>query len=152
MKSKNKKSITVLDDPSCSAPILDAANCSPVLCYVDGSWAYFTTQKLSEQWGDDWNDAPYEHNAGEPYQWHDRRDSEPWQIIKVAWDGEFEAPCAAQYNSPWSVQRINAGAVAWLQTSRWIGGDPIVIMAGTTIEDFCQKIREGGGRVYLEKD
>jgi hypothetical protein len=44
----------------------------PVLCYVDGVFAYFTTQSLKKQTGDDWNDAPYEHNAGEPYGpcWH----------------------------------------------------------------------------------
>lgn len=29
-----------------------------VLCYVDGNCAYFTTQPLDQQWGDDWNDAP----------------------------------------------------------------------------------------------
>jgi uncharacterized protein (TIGR02996 family) len=50
------------------------ANCWPgaALCYVDGGEAFFTTQPLSEQWGDDWNDAPYEHNAGDPYEpcWH----------------------------------------------------------------------------------
>lgn len=42
------------------------------LCYVSGPFAYFTSKELSEQWGDDWNDAPYEHNAGEPYApcWH----------------------------------------------------------------------------------
>ena len=36
----------------------------PVLCYIDQhKRAYFTTQALSKQWGDDWNDAPYEQNA-----------------------------------------------------------------------------------------
>ncbi|OGN14800.1 MAG: hypothetical protein A3J47_00270 [Candidatus Yanofskybacteria bacterium RIFCSPHIGHO2_02_FULL_43_22] len=39
----------------------------PVLCFVEGNTAYFTTQELSKQWGDDWNDAPYEHNAERPY-------------------------------------------------------------------------------------
>ena len=44
------------------------------LCYVDGPWAYFTTQDLKRQWGDDWNDAPYERNAGTPYGpcWHNQ--------------------------------------------------------------------------------
>jgi len=37
------------------------------LCYVDLPWVYFTTQDLDKQWGDDWDDAPYEHNAEEPY-------------------------------------------------------------------------------------
>jgi hypothetical protein len=43
-----------------------------MLCYVNLPWCYFTTKPLDEQWGDDWDDAPYEHNAGEPYGpcWH----------------------------------------------------------------------------------
>jgi len=125
----------------------------PVLCYIEGSWAYFTTRKLSEQWGDDWDDAPYEHNAGTPYDYsdHDKKDGrEPWQIVKVAWDGDFEPPCEGHLNSPWSVEQINAGAVAWLRTSRWRTCKPVIIPAGTTLERFCELIREGGGKVYLE--
>ena len=46
------------------------------LCFVDSEeWAgdpitlYFTElDDVTEQWGDDWNDRPYEHNAGEPYE------------------------------------------------------------------------------------
>ena len=37
--------------------------------YVEGKkekWAFFTPM-FERQWGDDWNDAPYEHNAGYPY-------------------------------------------------------------------------------------
>ena len=55
---------------------VDASPLHPVvihwLCYIDGPWAYFTTRPVAEQWGDYWDDAPYEHNAGEPYKpcWH----------------------------------------------------------------------------------
>lgn len=40
------------------------------LCYVEGAFAYFTTQNLQEQWGDDWDD-PLD-NSGTPYTpcWH----------------------------------------------------------------------------------
>jgi hypothetical protein len=31
-----------------------------ILCYIDDDYAYFTEQSLDKQWGDDWNDAPYE--------------------------------------------------------------------------------------------
>ena len=34
------------------------------LCYIENDNAYFTTNDLMKQWGDDWNDALYEHNAG----------------------------------------------------------------------------------------
>lgn len=131
---------------------LGLAHGSPVLCYVSGCWAYFTTRKLSEQWGDDWSDAPYEHNAETPYEYgeHDRNKGRaPWTITKVAFDGDFEPPCEGHCNSPWSVEQINAGAVAWLRTSRWHGGKPVIVPAGTTLERFCELIREGGGNVYL---
>ena len=42
------------------------------LCYVKDNIALFTTQSLSKQWGDDWDDATFEHNADKPYSpcWH----------------------------------------------------------------------------------
>ena len=106
-----------------------------VLCYVEDNWAYFTTRGLSKQWGDDWDDAPYEHNAGTPYEWNERWGAFGvpfYHIVKVAFDGPFERPCDPHLNSPYSVQRINSGAIAWLTTERWC--DKIVaIPAGTTL-------------------
>jgi len=119
---------------------------NPVLCYVDGPWAYFTTQALEDAWGDDFDDAPYEHNAGTPY---GPCKHEKFEIIKVAWDGDFETPSFGHCNSPWSVEQINAGAVAWLRTSRYSPGKPVVIPAGTTMERFYALIRKGGGTVYM---
>ena len=122
------------------------------LCYVSGSWAYFTTQELKDQWGDDWNDAPYEHNAGSPYHYsdHDKKEGrEPWEIVRVAWDGPFEAPCSEVLNSPFSVEQINKGAVPWLVRSRWNTDLPYVaILAGETLPQFKDKIKMLGGKVY----
>lgn len=42
------------------------------LCYVEDNFAYFTND-FENQWGDDWNDRPYEHNAGEPYEKKDKK-------------------------------------------------------------------------------
>lgn len=42
----------------------------PTVCYFDEPWLFFTSAPLAAQWGDDWNDAPYEHNAGTPYPDH----------------------------------------------------------------------------------
>ena len=123
----------------------------PVLCYVKEPWAYFTTQELSRQWGDDWNGAPYEHNAGPPcaYAEHDKEAGrEPWEIVKVAWDGDFETPSCGHCNSPFTVEQINSGAIAWLRTSRWIHGKACAIPAGTTLARFRELIRAGGGFVY----
>lgn len=139
----------------------------PVLCYVKDQWAWFTTQPLSDQWGDDWNDAPYEHNAGDPYGpvWHNlpeyvekrgelcrcgacvrdwNEDGTPkWRVYKIAWDGSFEEPCASHWNSPYSVQAINQGAAPWLAS------ESVKISAGVTMVEFCELIRCGGGTVYL---
>ena len=130
---------------------LAAADGSPLLCYVDEQWAYFTTQPISQQWGDDWDDVPYEHNAGTPYDYsdHDKaKGRKPFAITKVAYDGDFDTPCSNQY----SVEMINAGTVAWLRTSQWRTGKLIAIHAGTTLERFCELIREGGGNVYVAND
>jgi hypothetical protein len=126
-------------------------NPAPRLCYVDAPWAYFTTQDRADQWGDDWDDAPYEHNAGAPYTYgeHNKKEGRaPWHIIKIAYDGDFETPRCAHLNSPWSVEKINDGAVPWLKSSSWLGGDPIVIHAWATLDYFRAMIEKGGGSVY----
>lgn len=126
------------------------------LCYIDDAWAYFTTQALADQWGDDWNDAPYEHNAGEPYKW-DKYDEEkgraPWEIVKLAYDSpRLETPAQhANGCSRYSVEQINAGIVPWLA----IYYDPkqgTDIMAGCDVWEFTQKVIASGGMVYWPFD
>jgi len=127
----------------------------PVLCYVDSSWAYFTTQELSEQWGDDWDDVPYEHNAGQPYEFGaeaEVADRETWEIIKVAFDGNFVEPKEGCINSPWSVQSLNMGVYPWLRSSPWNDVITIDIYAGATLLQFCELIRKGGGHVYMRPE
>lgn len=124
-----------------------------VLCYVIGAWAYFTSQPLDKQWGDDWNDAPYEHNAGHPYD-PGPNDLHPdgtpkWTVVQMVWDGPFELPCDHHLNSPYSVEQINAGAVAWLRTDSWCK-EQVVIPAGVTISEFVRLVKKAGGRVWKE--
>lgn len=141
---------------------------SLILCCVDGEDAYFTTRPLSEQWGDDWNDAPYEHNAGPPYRpiWHNEkkksldgmcwceRCQEDWnkdgtpkyEIVRIAWYGPLLAPCDGYLNSPWSVQAINRGKVPWLR-SRDEAPNKIAIYAGASLCEFREKVTLAGGTV-----
>lgn len=114
------------------------------LCYVEDCWAYFTTADLSEQWGDDWNDAPYEHNAGVPY---DSNRDKCWTVIKVAFDADLNAPCYNCLNSEWSVEQINNGQIPWLSSCDW-SGNTVKIYAGTSLADFKQIITSIGGSVY----
>lgn len=124
------------------------------LCYIEKPWAYFTTLPLDVQWGDDWNDAPYEHNAGRPYMPRERCsqdwdvDGSPlWEVIRIAFDGPFETP--AEYhpspNSPWSVEEINRGEVPWLTHENDRG---ICLYAGAGLTTFRQFIRNNGGEIY----
>lgn len=119
------------------------------LCYVRGPWAWFTTRELSEQWGDDWNDALYEHNAGPPYERIGHEEG-AWDIVKVAWDGWLEEPCERHLNSPWSVEQINAGAVAWLHSPSYEDAN-VVIPAGTTLPEFRRLVAEARGHVYEDR-
>jgi hypothetical protein len=135
------------------------------LCYIKGDTAYFTTQDLDKQWGDDWNDVPYEHNAGTPYgpsisyfvdgreeknplDWNE--DGTPrfslYHLKFTAW--QLETPADNVRNSRYSVKDINAGAVAWLR-GNLDDGTPIAIPAGASIDEFKQKVRLAGGTIYL---
>jgi len=122
------------------------------LCYVQKPWAFFTTQDVAKQWGDDWNDAPYEHNAGWPYEWYLGEKKEPWNIIRVAFDSPHETPCDGAINSRWSVQQINAGAIAWLFPSSYDSNEKVKpIYAGVTLAEFRTLIRTAGGVVYEDR-
>lgn len=102
------------------------------LCYVADGCAYFTSANLQDQWGDDWNDAPSEHNAGTPYE------NPGEQILKIEFTGPFQEPCQNYY--PFSVQLINRGFSPWLRT------DKQCILAGATPEQFREWIRQNGGQ------
>ena len=126
------------------------------LCFVGDNKAYFTTQDLEKQWGDDWDDAPYEHNAGTPYLWREGekdnlslRLKTPWQILDIYYEADLETPCSGHNNSPYSVEAINKGGVAWLQSPSYVK-EPIRIFAGTTLSQFLAIIKELRGKVYMQ--
>ena len=125
------------------------------LCYVDGQKAWFT-DNFEKQWGDDWNDKPYECNAGEPYEnWSEliednedvfKRKYKHHQIkLKTLYfetdDWSEQKPCDM---GRFSVEDINKGTIAWVHT------DKFNILAGTEMEEFIKIIKENGGKIYME--
>jgi hypothetical protein len=124
------------------------------LCYIcpRTNFAYFTTVDLQVQWGDDWNDAPYEHNAGEPYS-HSGVDRSPHKLVKIAWEGPFCTPAqSAAGNSNFSVEAINKGAVPWLTPDECSASEHTEpILAGASIEEFISKVELAGGCVYIPR-
>lgn len=116
------------------------------LCYVSGQMAWFTTQTLSAQWGDDWNDAPYAFNAGEPYE--DDQSPPRWQLYRLMFACSKLEPIGERYGYV-SVQEINAGEWPWLV------GDPDnvwdwknAIFAGATVAQMTAAIQAAGGQIY----
>ena len=121
------------------------ANDNYRLCYVSNNILYFT-DNFKHQWGDDWNDAPYEHNADPPYEW-DERESWKWNIthgrghiryIAIMPEWCIRQPCDGHLNSPYSVENINKGAIAWLYFDE-AGG----LMAGATMDEAIAWCRKG---------
>ena len=131
------------------------------LCYIDGGTAFFTTQPLADQWGDDWDDAPYEHNAETPYwpsihyyadgtQKKSERDwnadgTPKWTILEVEFTGNVCRPCDGKINSQYSVEQINRGEVPWLSM-------PFAcIYAGASLAEFREFIQRAGGIVKVTR-
>lgn len=124
--------------------------------YIPGSQtlsAYFTPIPLEDQWGDDWDDAPYEHNAGAPYDhdYGDKRERMEIELLEVlfylpknGWTVRF--PCDyGGGNSPFCVRDINGGAVAWVyyRGEEWKSNKgAVAIHAGCNPAEFMEKVRQ----------
>lgn len=98
------------------------------LCLVKGNCLYFTSD-FENQTGDDWDDAPYEHNAGQPY-------IHNTEILRVCILTPFVSPCTGYLNSPYSVDEINKGKIPWVQAH---GLEPI--FAGEEYDDVLHKLK-----------
>ena len=123
------------------------------LCYIGGQKAFFTSN-FEKQWGDDWDDAPYECNAEIPYTYWSELIEDNEDMLKRKWKEHpieleelyFEThdwcekkPCDV---GRFSVEQINRGAVAWVIT------DKFCIPAGTTMKDFIDIITKNGGTIW----
>ena len=118
------------------------------LCYVCSDVAYFTTLPLADQWGDDWDDAPYEHNAGLPYEWYEESKHDEYQIYSLIYKfPDYHTPGETMANSPYSVNSINNGNVAWL--SNPFNSKIKPVHAGVTPQEFAVLIQKAGGTIYL---
>ena len=114
-------------------------------------YAYFAKPDPSLIWGDDFDDTPYEYNSGEPY---DNVGDEEITIIKIPFcidldefvggGLEMKEPKDYGWNSPFSTEDINLGAVPWIfvRTTKYKGDNiGISIMAGLTIPEFEEKLK-----------
>lgn len=118
------------------------------LCMVkDNTWAYFASVSPMEINGDDWNDAPHDCNASEPYPREGQR------VVKVAFESPYEM-AGTQWDRLWPdlcADSINRGDAPWLYDPGY--GDTYpepksTIMAGVSLQKFRKLVREAGGQVY----
>lgn len=124
--------------------------------YIEGKqeyYAYFTPISLDKQWGDDWDDTPYEYNAEIPYDdYYDENDERvEIEIVKVPFYIPYDSGWNIRFPKDWGgdssffcVRDINAGAVAWI----FYAGDKCktfkgsaAIHAGCNPEEFLEKIK-----------
>lgn len=108
------------------------------LCYIENSVAYFTNNE--NIWGDDWNDSPYQYNAGTPYE------EEGFEIYSIGFctNNIYLEPCNYFYPKNFSVEQINHKIVPWLIPDN-IEYPPI--FSGETINEFVKKIKNASGYI-----
>ena len=111
-------------------------------------YAYFTPISLDEQWGDDWNDSPYEHNAGLPYE-HGDDYTKVITLIRIPFcvkSNNYTLPYEYGYcNSPFCVDDINHHACAWIYDVNMINNrvyKHVAILAGVSPKEFKDKLEE----------
>ena len=129
---------------------------------------YFTPFDAANITGDDWDNAPYEHNASEPYyarlgsykDIHSKKETavvaedigdKLIEVIIYSYDtATLVSPCSYVLNSDYSVKDINEGMTPWI-VAKWFENDVAreeVIMANTTYKEVVEKL---DGFVYLPK-
>ena len=113
------------------------------LCYIHQKCAYFTTATMEQQaenMGNEWSRGYYANNSSAPYSWDGHTITKVFYSIEC---GDLQTPEDMDYDTPYSVNEINSGVIAWLH------GKIVNIMGGTTLEEFVEKVKEAGGEVYL---
>lgn len=118
------------------------------LCFVKCGWAYFTSIPVTDQWGDDWDNAPYEYNAGLPTIARKGKHKDH-RIVKVAFESDHVDPSCPEDDKTWSAEMINKGEVPWLRSPSWLDVKLTEVSAGTTLVDFIKIVKDSGGEVYL---
>ena len=113
------------------------------LCYIKGDWAYFTTGDLDKVDGDDFDDAPYQHNSGPP-------SASDGDIYQIAFDCDLLRPCDPDdANTRWfTVEEINRGDIPWLRSPDW-RKTKVALMAGATLAEFMKAVASAWGTCYL---
>lgn len=120
----------------------------PVLCFVEGGFAWFTTRQLDLQRGDGWHKGTRE-NASPPTSWEEEPEEDgiaPYRLVKIAFDAqvykthdEGTAGEANRHRLPWFELEVPEGC-----ESR--------VCSGTPLGEFKRLVRGAGGHIYTPED
>lgn len=80
---------------------------------------YLGREDLLRWWGDDWDDAPYEHNAGTVYEEFVTGHVD----VAFPYDAIVLEPCDGEFNSPWHKDDMAEGRVPMLAVMMEPGDD-----------------------------
>lgn len=80
---------------------------------------YLGRDDLRHWWGDDWDDAPYEHNAGEVYE----EFVAGYVDVAFPYDAIVLEPSDGELNSPWSKEDMQNGRVPMFAVLSYPGED-----------------------------
>lgn len=94
---------------------------------------YFSIEDPELVIGDDWDDVPYEHNAGLPRKYD-------YYVIAV----NVTSPSYGHLNSPYSVEMINRKEVPWLTDE-----EGNTLYAGSTVRDFIDFMKRAPYGLYF---
>lgn len=123
---------------------MDAKYLDYRLCYVDSNLRCYFTDNFDDQWGDDWDDAPYQYNAEPPYADADHH------IYILALDNgrayDMGVSTPDECDDSQSVSAINAGVRAWITVCDYRDNDKrsklVCISGGTTVREFIDKLKD----------
>jgi len=120
-------------------------------CELKGNMVRLYLGKNGKQWGDDWNDKPYEHNAGRVY------DEYVEKIADISIKFEYEVNEPADFaeggNSDFRREDFIKGKIYAFTVINPENNSSITIYFGEKFEDIIKRLNEikAGYSVYIPK-
>lgn len=104
-----------------------------------GNVIRFYLGENGKQWGDDWDDMPYEHNAGTVYKEYVERTAD----VAIPFDMYVSEPADGTLNSEWSKQDMIDRKVHCLliESSEWGGKELLKVYFGDDFTELCAKLQ-----------
>lgn len=119
-------------------------------CELKGNLVRLYLGKNGKQWGDDWDDKPYEHNAGHVY------DEFVEKIADISINFEYDvnepADFAIEGNSQWRREDFIKKKIHAISINNPENRSSIFIYFGETLENILKRIRYVAHNVYIPKE